>query len=59
MSFFYTGRSLERQFITAEIHQRDEEGCDVKEISIRVKNALDSQADDAELKLLYLSLIHI
>ena len=53
MSFFYTGRSLERQFITAEIHQRDEEGCDVKEISIRVKNALDSQADDAELKLLY------
>ena len=59
MSFFYTGRSLERQFITAEIHQRDEEGCDVKEISIRVKNALDSQADDAELKLLYDELMNL
>ena len=33
MSFFYAGRTLERQFITAEINQRKEEGCDVAEIS--------------------------
>ena len=26
MSFFYAGRTLERQFITAEINQRKEEG---------------------------------
>ena len=47
MSFFYAGRTLERQFITAEINQRKEEGCDVAEISPRISAALE------------LSLIHI
>ena len=42
-------RSLERQLISAELKQRSEEGCDVKDISKRVEIALTEKVSDAEI----------
>ena len=50
-------RSLERQFIRAEINQRKEEGCNVEEISARIGHALNSNASDTDLETLYEELI--
>ena len=59
MSFFYAGRTLERQFITAEINQRKEEGCDVAEISPRISAALECRDNDADLVSLYNELMEL
>ena len=59
MSFFYAGRTLERQFITAEINQRKEEGCDVEEISPRISAALECRDNDADLVSLYNELMEL
>ena len=59
MSFFYAGRTLERQFITAEINQRKEEGCDVAEISPRISAAIECRDNDADLVSLYNELMEL
>lgn len=46
-------RSYERQLITAELRQREEEGCDIREISVRIKTALADKASNADLIALY------
>ena len=45
--------ALERKLINTEIRQRKEEGCNVIDISARVKAALDSKASDLEMSCLY------
>ena len=52
-------RSLERQLISAELKQRSEEGCDVKDISKRVEIALTEKVSDAEIFALYEELISL
>ena len=46
-------RSLERQLIRAEVIQRREEGCDVEDIAVRIRTALDEGKDGPELVQLY------
>jgi len=45
--------SLERKLIKAELKQRQEEGCDIEEISGRIAVALDGEIDEDELCTLY------
>ena len=52
-------KSLERQLISAELKQRSEEGCDVKEISERVKFSLADKGSDQEIFDLYEELISL
>ena len=52
-------KSLERQLISAELKQRSEEGCDVKEISKRVKFSLADKVSDQEIFDLYEELISL
>ena len=52
-------RSLERQLISAELKQRSEEGCDIKDISKRVEIALTEKVSDAEIFALYEELISL
>ena len=52
-------KSLERQLISAELKQRSEEGCDVKEISERVKFSLADKVSDQEIFDLYEELISL
>ena len=46
-------KSLETQYIKAEVRQRREEGCDVGDISGRVDAALETKAGQPEMAALY------
>ena len=46
-------KSLETQYIKAEVRQRREEGCDIGDISDRVDAALEAKAGQLEMTALY------
>ena len=46
-------KSLETQYIKAEVRQRREEGCDIGDISDRVDAALEAKAGQSEMTALY------
>ena len=50
---------MERGLIRAELIQRQEEGCDIEEISTRIKAALGEEVDGAELVSLYDELMEL
>ena len=50
---------MERGLIRAELVQRQEEGCDIEEISTRITAALDEDVDGAELVSLYDELMEL
>ena len=50
---------MERGLIRAELIQRQEEGCDIEEISTRIKAALDEDVGGAKLVTLYDELMEL
>ena len=50
---------MERGLIRAELIQRQEEGCDIEEISTRIPAALDEGVDGAQLVSLYDELMEL
>ena len=50
---------MERGLIRAELIQRQEEGCDIEEISTRITAALDEDVDGAQLVSLYDELMEL